>query len=245
VIKPKLIKPKEHQHMRRKILMGVLALALPIGTVVGLSSAATAKTGPPDPARNCTVSGTVVFQAPGLSKAGDISATQKTSTTTATSSFGGGCTGSTGTLNINSKNTKCKGPDNPSGTSCEAKHTYSYDTESSFASTGTSSILKSLKKLSFTLDGITYQTKSASAASIVCSDAIAPPGGVTTEVGFKITGSVKGPKNDKGETTTLTACLGTDTGPGTSGSFFEDLGSGIGTIVTAAIDGNTSSATIS
>jgi hypothetical protein len=231
--------------MRRKILMGVFALALPIGSVVGLSTAASAKSSvPPDPARNCTVSGTVVFQAPGLSKNGVVSATQKTSTTTATSTFAGGCTGSTGTLNINSKNTKCKGPNDPAGTACEAKKTYSYDTEASFASTGTSSILKSLKKLNFTLDGVAYQTKSSASASVVCSDTVSPPGGVSTEVGFKISGSVKGPKQDKGAATTLTACLGTDTGPGTSGSFFEDLGSGIGTIQTASIDVVTSTATI-
>ncbi len=233
--------------MRRKILMGILAIALPIGTVAAVQSAAFAggPKPPPNGAQNCTVSGNVVFQAPGLSKAGDISATAKTSTTTATSSFGGGCTGSTGTLNITSKNTKCKGPNDPSGTSCEAKKTYSYDTEGGFASTGTSSILKSLKKLNFTLNGVAYQTKSTGASSISCTDSVSPPGGVATEVGFEITGSVKGPKNDKGESVTLKACLGTDTGPGTSGSFLEDLGSGIGTIATAAIDGNSSTVAIS
>jgi hypothetical protein len=58
-------------------------------------------------------------------------------------------------------------------------------------------------------------------------------------------GTVKSPKNDKGETVTLIACLGTDSGPGTSGSFFDDLGSGNGTIAGASIDGHTSSLAIS
>ena len=52
--------------MRRKILMGILAIALPIGTVAAVQTTASAKTGPPDGAVHCTAAGTVVFQAPGL-----------------------------------------------------------------------------------------------------------------------------------------------------------------------------------
>lgn len=231
--------------MRRKILMGILAIALPIGTVAAVQTTASAKTGPPDGAVHCTASGSVTFQSPGLSKNGTVSSTLKTSVTTAASSFGG-CGGTAPlSVNISSKNTKCKGPNNPAGTPCEAKHTYTYDSEASFATTGTSSILKSLKKLSFTVEGRLYSTKSTAAAAITCSDVTSPPAGDPTEVGFKITGTVKGPKNDKGQTTTLIACLGTDHGPGTSGSFFDDLGSGIGTIVGASIDGNDSTLSIS
>jgi len=232
--------------MRRKILMGILAIALPIGTVAAVQTAAFAggPKPPPDPARNCSVAGSVVFQSPGLSKSGSISATAKTSVTTASTSFGGGCTGSTPTVNITSKNTKCKGPGSPAA-NCVTKKTYSYDSEAGFASTGTSSILKSLKKLNFTVDGVAYQTKSTGASSIGCTDATSPPNGIPQEVGFKITGVVKSPKNDKGETTTLNACLGTDGGPGTTGSFLSDLGSGIGVIATASIDGNSSTLAIS
>ncbi len=231
--------------MRRKILMGVLALALPIGTVVGLSSAATAgkPKPPPDPARNCSVHGTVHFQAPGLSAHGSVSSTLKVSDTTTSGVGFGGCTGSVPNLTIASKNTKCKGPNDPAGTACEAKKTYSYDSESSFASTATvASIAKSLKKLDFTIDGVTYATKTTGAtAAGTCFDASL--GG--TEAGFIINGTVKSPKQDKGEITKLTACLGSDSGPGTSGVFFADLGSGIGTIATASIDGVSSSASIS
>jgi hypothetical protein len=231
--------------MRRKILMGILAIALPIGTVAAVQTTASAKTGPPDPAVNCGAAGSVQFQAPGLSKNGSISATLKTSVTSATSSFTG-CGGTSPlSVNINSKNTKCKGPNNPAGTPCEAKHTYTYDSEASFATTGTSSILKSLKKITFTVAGRTYLSKSSAANSITCTDSVSPPGGDPTEVGFKITGSVKSPKNDKGESVTLVACLGTDSGPGTTGSFFDDLASGTGTIAGASIDGHTSSLAIS
>jgi hypothetical protein len=235
--------------MRRKILMGVLALALPIGTVVGLSSAATAgkPKPPPDPARSCTAHGTVHFQAPGLSKTGSVSPTLKVSdTTTSGVGFGGGCTGSVPNLVIASKNTKCKGPNDPAGTACEAKKTFAYDGESTFASGSTiTSLEKSLKKLDFTIDGVTYQTKTTGASAISCTDATSPPGGQPVEAGFNIKGTVKSPKQDKGETTSLNACLGTDGGPGTSGSFFDDLGSGVGVITTASIDGVSSTVSVS
>ncbi len=239
--------------MRRKILMGILAIALPIGTVAAVQSTAFAKSKPPpDGAKNCSVSGLVTFQAPGLTTNGAISSTLKTSVTTATSSFGAGCTGSTGSLGISSKNAKCKGvglqspaASPPSVSICQVKKTYAYDSEGGFAATGTTSILKSLKKLKFTLDGVNYQTKATSAGDIGCADNIDPPGGQPVETGFKISGTVKAPKNDKGETVTLNVCLGLDSGPGTSGNFTEDLGTGTGTIVTAAIDGNTSTVAIS
>src|ERR1700687_5805179 len=70
VIKPKMIQLKEHQHMRRKILMGVLALALPVGTIAGLSPSAFA--GAPDAPISCTgFGGTVTFGGgAGLTQAG-------------------------------------------------------------------------------------------------------------------------------------------------------------------------------
>jgi hypothetical protein len=226
--------------MRRKILMGILAIALPIGTVAAVQTAASAKAPTtPDPVRNCAVSGTVTFQAPGLSHSGSESTTLKTSVTTASTSFAGGCTGSTPLENIKSKNTKCKGAGNPDSV-CTAKGEYAYDSEANFVSTGTGSILKSLKKLNFTLDGVNYATKSSASNSIGCTDSVSPPAGNPQEIGFQIVGAVKGPKNDKGQAVTLNACLGTDTGPGTSGSFLTDFGSGVGTIATVAIDVNTS-----
>ncbi len=233
--------------MRRKILMGVLAIALPIGTLVGLSSAASAKNGstvPADGAVNCTVSGSATFPAPGLSASGSISATSKTSVTTASASFGG-CGGSSAlSVNISSKNTKCKGANNPQAP-CAVKKTYLYDTESGFATTGTTSIQKALKKITLHVGGRTYQTKTSAASSTGCTAPPPGPGGVQQETGFKIVGTVKSPKQDKGQTVTLIACLGADTGPGTTGSFTSDLLLGTGTIASATIDGATSTLSIS
>jgi hypothetical protein len=214
------------------ILMGALALALPLGLVAVTQTAAVAKTKPPpDPARNCTLSGTVIFAPPGLSAQGTTtsnSALKKTATTTSGTNFGGGCTGSIPPVRIVSKSTKCKGPNNPPNTGCQAKKTWWYDGESSFASSSTlTTITKSIKKITFTLDGVTYMTKTTGAAELVCTNG---------DVGFKISGTVKKPKNDKGQSSVVDVCLGSDTGPGTTGSFFNDLLSGTGTIATAQID---------
>ncbi len=124
------------------------------------------------------------------------------------------------------------------------KKTYIYGSEGGFASTGTASIQKSLKKLSFTVNGVSYQEKTIAAFNLVCANNTSPPGGNPVEVGFKITGTIKKPKQDKGQSLTLNACLGADNGPGTTGSFFSDLGSGTGTIAGATIDGVTSTLTI-
>jgi hypothetical protein len=234
--------------MRRKILMGVFAFALPIGMIAAFGTAASAKTKPaPDPARSCTAHGTVHFQSPGLSADGSVSSTLKVSDTTTSGVGFGGCTGSVPNLVIASKNTKCKGT--TAGTKCPAKVKgtkyvwYTYDGESTFASGSTiTSLEKSLKKLDFTIDGVTYATKTTGASAAgTCVDA----GLGGTEAGFIINGTVKSPKQDKGETTTLKACLGSDTGPGTSGFFFADLGSGTGTIVTASIDPVSSTVNVS
>ncbi len=77
--------------MRRKILMGVFALALPIGTIVGLSTAASAGkvTGTGNP--TCSFGGTISFNPP-LTKAGSTSIKKETTTVTASL---GSCSGGT------------------------------------------------------------------------------------------------------------------------------------------------------
>ena len=230
--------------MRRKVLMGALAFALPIALLGATQSVALAKKPqpPPDPARNCTLTGTVHFALPGLSKNGTLtsdSALKKTYTTTSGTSLGGGCTGSIPTVTIKSKSTKCKGPNNPQAP-CMTKGTWWYDGESNFASSATlTTITKSIKKITFTVDGVLYQTKTTAANDLVCGL------GPSTEVGFKISGTVKKPKQDKGQLSVVSVCLGSDSGPGTSGNFFSDLGSGTGTISTASIDPTYATLTIS
>ena len=225
---------------RRRILMGTLALVLPLGVVAATQGVAQAGSKlPPDPARNCTLAGTVHFAAPGLSKAGSISTSKTSTVTTSGTNFGGGCTGSVPPQTITMKSTKCKGPNNPTGTTCQVKHTYWYDGESNFSSPSTlTTITKALKKVTFTIDNVLYQTKTTSATDLACSNG---------DVGFKISGTVKKPKNDKNQSSVVDVCLGADSGPGTTGSFFPDLITGTGTIATATIDNSAggSTATIS
>ena len=120
----------------------------------------------------------------------------------------------------------------------ELPKNYGYDSWSNFESGGVASVQKSLKKLTFTINGITYSTTTTSAAI----DGSCANG----EVGFLITGTVKAPKNDKAQTDTLAACLGTVTGPGVVGSPPTFTGNlfGPGTVATAQIDPATSTISV-
>ena len=226
--------------MRRKIMMGVLALALPAGGLLLTTGAASAKTVvPADPARNCGVTGTVNFASPGLSKNGAEGAS-KTSATTTSGVTLHGCTGTIPNQTITTKNTKCgKTPGTPSSNpACTGKGEYGYDSWANFISGGSTSIAKSLKKLSVTIDGTAYSLKTTSANETVCSN---------SDVGFTINGEVKSPKQDKGQTSKLQVCLGTDTGINTTGSFGGDFNSPNTAVVikSASIDGAVSVVTIS
>jgi hypothetical protein len=66
--------------MRRKILMGVFALALPIGTMAGLTSSASATKAPPNPT-TCHLAASVNISPP-LSAHGTLSVKGATGTTT-------------------------------------------------------------------------------------------------------------------------------------------------------------------
>lgn len=236
-------------HLRRRALIGATALLLPVSTVVLVSATggtAFAKSGPNGPTITCSFSSTITFAPPGLSASGseNTSKTDTTSTSPSTlscGSVGGG--GTIGPLNITSKATKCKGAGDPVAV-CTVKGDYAYDSEAQFSSTGSASIVKSLKSLSLSLSGgtvgsLTFSIKNSGANEIVATAPCA-----SNEVGFQITGAVKAPKsplNYKGGTSTLTACLLGDSGPGTTGNFLNDFAGGTATIATATIDPTTSS----
>jgi len=233
--------------MRRKFLLSVAALSLPLASIALLTATAgpaSAKTPvPPDPPANCNVAAGafVTFAAPGLSNPGSEGTSKTSTTTTNTVSFSN-CTGSVGGQTITTKNVKCKGADNPtSNPACTVKGDYGYGSTANFITSGGSSITKSLKKLSFTVNGVTYGTKTTNAAEFVG----APCNVATSEVGFSIQGAVKTPKQDKGQTTAFTVCLGADTGPGTTGSFGADFGANGITIATTEIDPAYSVVTVS
>ena len=228
--------------MIRKLLVIAAAIAMPIGAVTAIgatSGVAGAKgTVSPDPGVTCTASATVTFAPPGLSQAGATTTAKVTDTTTTPTSFasykGNGCSGgSSSGYTIASKATKCakKGTQPSSNPAC-APGLYGYDSWGNFTSGGTTSIQKALKKLSFTVNGIAYQTKTSGSMEVV-------GGACGSEVGFQITGTVSAPKQDKGQSAVLTACLGAITGTGLAPgetTFFDAASTQVGTVETAAID---------
>jgi hypothetical protein len=231
--------------MIRKMLVIAAAIAMPVSVIAvsGVTAGAASKP-PPDPAITCAVTATVTFAAPGISNAGSVSTSKTSNTTTSGESFStkgsdGACTGSAPDNTITSKSVKCTGVHTPSSnTACPGKTPtmYGYGSWSNFETEGTSSIQKALKKLSFTINGIAYSTKTTGAADISCA------GG---EVGFSVTGTVSAPKQDKGQSAVLDACLGAVTGTGLNSpeTFSNNIG-GPGTVATATLDPATSTVEI-
>ncbi len=233
--------------MIRKLLVVAAAVAMPVTVIAVTGVTAGAKTVvPPDPAATCSISATITFAPPGISNNGSVGTSKTSTTTTSGETFGTvagdpACSGSAPNLAITSKSTKCskKVAGQPSSNPACEPGMYGYDSWANFESGGVASVQKSLKKLVFTINGITYSTKTTSAAI----DGNCANG----EVGFLINGTVKAPKNDKAQTDTLAACLGTVTGPGVVGSPPTFTGNlfGPGTVATAQIDPATSTISVS
>jgi len=219
--------------MRRKILMGVLALALPAGILAGLSTAATAGA-PPNPTTCTGFGGTVTFGTP-LSPHG-VPTSAKDSLPTAVTYGAFTCSvgaGHSGSLSIaGSKNTKLAKTDPNYNKATGVK--YNTGSKAAFEAAG-GTLKKTLKVVNFSINGHAEQFKTKGATEVVGAPC-------TGEVGFKITGQVKAtPYNTK--TADILACLGSDTGPGTTGSLGVDLFNS-STIDTANIDPAFSTATL-
>jgi hypothetical protein len=222
--------------MRRKILMGVFALALPVGTLAAFSATASAKS-PPNPVTCSGFGGTVTFGTP--ISANGVATTSKTANPTTVSGGPFTCTGGTapntggGTNGSSFSNLSIAGGKNTKLSKSDPRYNkatgtkYVAGTQAEFTASG-GTLKKTLKSISFTIAGSPELFKTKGTAE----DVGAP---CTGEVGFTITGQVKAPPYaDK--TATITACLGHDTGPGTTNSFGVDLFSPTATIVTAQID---------
>ena len=222
--------------MRRKILMGVLALALPVGTVAAVSSPAFAGGKVDNPTHCAGFTGTVTFNPP-LTPNGVVTTSNKgNATTVTTGSFtctpGGTASVIGNTLAIvGAKNTKnpnfnkksCKAA--PTNTSVCDK--YVEGTWAEFTSAG-GSLKKSLKTIPFTLG-----TFSAKSSSLVLPGGACGSGGV----GFNITGQVKSGTYYNKHSAAVLACLTTDThSPSGSGTFIGDYGVYNG-VATAQIGG--------
>ncbi len=233
--------------MRRKILMGVLALALPVGTLAATQTAAFAKTAP-NPTTCHGFSGSIIFGGgtEGITKDGGALTTMKKGSpypATTVSPGGFTCTagaGSSPTLTVAStgKNTEV-----------QKKPTKEYvlGTWAEFTG-GSGSIKKSLKTIDFTIDRTsnTWKTKGGGLTFTGC------PG----EIGYALTGQVKGTYDTK--TANILVCLGTTTRADHShGEFITDYntyngnpagngtpGSATGGVVSVAFDPSDSSATL-
>jgi hypothetical protein len=230
-------------NMRRKILMGVFALALPVGTLAAFSPTASAKS--PQNEIICAGvggggGGVVTFGTP--ITASGVPTASKTGNPTTISGGNFNCgngvnnasdVGSTIAGGKNAKNAsynKKTCASSPSPSVCDK---YVEGTQAEFEAAG-GSLKKGLRTINFTINGnpVLFQAKSAA------EDVGGPCGG---DVGFTISGQVKSGFY-AWKTATVTACLGHDTGPGTTNSFGVDLFSPTAQIVTAQIDPATSSA---
>jgi hypothetical protein len=229
--------------MRRTILMGVLALALPAGTLAAFSPTASAKA-VQNPIHCAGVGsgggGVVTFGTP-ITAAGVPTASK---TGVATTISGGNFNCGTGTNNASDAGSTIAGGKNAKNASYNKKtcasssspsvcDKYVTGTQAEFEAAG-GSLKKGLRIINFTVNGnaVVFQAKSAT------EDVGGPCG---SDVGFTINGQVKN-GTYAFKTAVVTACLGSDTGPGTTGSFGVDLFSPSAKIITAQIDPAFSSA---
>lgn len=223
--------------MRRKILMGVLALALPTGLMATMSTSAVAGKAPPNPISCSGFGGTVTFGGgAGLTLAGTAtSAKDSAPTTVSGGSFT--CTGSVSASNAGlsiagSKNAKLAKSDPRYNKTAGIK--YLTNTKSGFTAAG-GTLKKTLKVVNFTIGGHAEQFKTKGATEVV-------GGACAGEVGFRITGQVKAAPYDT-KTADILACLGHDSGPGTTNSVGTDLFNS-STLVTGQIDPSESNAVL-
>jgi hypothetical protein len=218
--------------MHRKLVMGALALALPIGTIAGLSPSAFAKV-VQNPISCSGFTGTVTFGTPITTAGVRTSAKKSNSTLITAGSFtcAGGKAGHAGTIvDEGGKNNKLPKSEVP-------KHsTIKYVTGqwSEFTSAG-GSLKKTLKQISFTIGGAPVLFKTKGATEVLF-------GACGSDVGFNITGMVKSGTYAY-KTASVLACLGSDFGPGASGNFGADYNHAQG-VSGAQIDGTVSKATL-
>ena len=211
--------------MRRKILMGVIALALPAGLLAGTTSVASAKATPPNPITCTGFGATITFNSPyvytmpGHVQGQATSAKLGNSTSVVGSAFN--CGGNTGNGTFSpltiagGKNSKLAKTDSRYNKTTGVK--YASGEAASFFSGGAKSLKKSLKNITFTINGNATAFKQKGSPTLVTGNNPCPG-----EVGYVINGQVKTGVYDT-KTAVLDVCLGSDTGTGTGGNFLGDL----------------------
>ena len=231
-------------NMRRSILLGALALAVPLGTVATFSQMASAHGGG---VVSCTgLNGTVTFGTP-ISRYGTptTSHTAKQTTITGGPFSCGTLTSSYSPIAINrERNAK-----NPiySSTYCQANP--GLITACDKYVTGTpgewvgapAAFKKTVKKISFVIGGLFVGFKIQSGFSSLGPNQWCPGG----EFAVVMAGQSRG-RNHPAKTAIVSLCLSGDTGPSTSGSFSADIQTSNPAVQidTATIDPATSAATL-
>jgi len=213
--------------------MGVLALALPVGTMVGLQSAAVAKP-TPNPVSCTGLSGTVVFPATETNE-GTVTTAKKGGATSVTGGALASCTdvGTGAPVSVSLSALSIAGGKNTKNPTKTTPKTYLEGQWGSFISAGLS-LKKTLKTVTFNIG--TFKT-SGSAVDNSCP---------STDVGFTINGTVKGTYDTAKKAAVINACLGEDTeANGDHGEFGSDIDTDNGGgVVSAQIDASASSATL-
>ncbi len=219
--------------MFRKLMAGVILCSVP---VLSFGVAQLATTGTAMAAGNTTCIGTgvagqvVTFVSPGLSNLGTASASAKSTTNTSSGPLS--CTNSkgkvsSGTLNaskIKAKSTTTCASDPTPPSPCPTGD-FVYDSASQLA-TGANLLFKEVKTVSWVIKGVTYT--SAETASSSSTSGSGPGECPSSEVGFVLSGHLTAPASMNGKSTEITACLNTDAGPNTTGSFLNDIGAELG-----------------
>jgi hypothetical protein len=192
---------------------------------------------------------TVTFAAPGISNQGNAQVS-KTSVSNTTASPTLTCTGKkpgSGTVAASTIKTKskllCSADTNPPP-ACTGNPTFFvYDSASQFAG-GATTLWKAAKTTTWTDGSTTYTTANKSSAQAAGGSGVGKC--PSTEAGFVLKGTLTAPASQVGKATTVTACLNTDSGTNTTGSFFNDivaesLGNTTIVITSSGFDGTASS----
>ena len=244
--------------MIRKLLIAGASVALAASGLVAVT--AVASSGVAGAAATSTITcaetGTVTFTSPGLSFGGALSSSTSVKTTASIAPTGTDCPTAPIGVSIPSATTLCPEtggvPNGSDPSACLASKTkdnvttysiaskpYYYDTTGSYETSGVANLQAALtaKPLKTTIDNIGVVLDYGTATQIT-------PGGVcgATDVGFYLTGNVQ-VKSLTIATYTDTVCLSNDSGAGTTGDFFNDLGSPLTTITSATI-GDASNLTV-
>ena len=244
--------------MIRKMLVLAAAVAMPAAAFAGASavtgaSIASAKALTPV-AVTCSLSDSVTFAKPGLSYNGTLTNKTTESSKSATSP-GTGNPAACPTKAIKNKiataTSSCATDPTPApecalaSAKTLAKDPYYYDTASSLATSGVTSIVSSLSPGVATTDNGTKVVLEVTTAG---TSSILPGGACGATVGFHLSGAVDlAAGGSTGLNYTLNICLTADTGTGTSGVFFSDYlaAAGGNTSITIASATGTSSLVIS